>query len=201
MLHRFPAQFHGFSKIPSVLYYDSEGAAQAIGAEAVGDSIEEIAKDNGWTKVAWYAFLQCKTSPLISSWTCVRFKLHLAPKANEQAVVTALANNPLPKSLTVIDIFADLLRYLYRCTEDYFKQSYASGELLWVSLQNRTHFVLTHPNGWGGFQQNQMKEAAVKAGLVPDMDNANANISFVTEGEASLNYCICSGLSKEAFKV
>jgi hypothetical protein len=27
-----------------VLYYDSEGAAQAIGAEAVGDSIEEIAK-------------------------------------------------------------------------------------------------------------------------------------------------------------
>lgn len=127
--------------------------------------------------------------------------MHLAPKANEQAVLTALAANPLPRSLTVIDIFADLLRYLYRCTEDYFKQSYASGELLWVSLRNRTHFVLTHPNGWGGFQQNQMKEAAIKAGLVHDMDHANANISFVTEGEASLNYCICSGLSKEAFKV
>jgi hypothetical protein len=81
-------------------------------------------------------------------------------------------------SLTVIDVFADLLRYLYRCTEDYLKQSHASGELLWTSLQKRTHFVLTHPNGWGGPQQNQLKEAAVKAGLVPDMDNGECNCFF-----------------------
>jgi hypothetical protein len=181
-----------------VLYYDSEGVAQAIGAEAVRDSIEEIAKDKGWIKVSWYASLQCQTSPLIS---LGRFKLHLAPKTNEPAFITALENHPLPNGLTVIDVFADLLRYLYRCTEDYLKQSHASGELLWTSLQKRTHFVLTHPNGWGGPQQNQLKEAAVKAGLVPDMDVANVIVSFVTEGEASLNYCICSGLSKEAFKV
>jgi hypothetical protein len=57
-LYSFPAQFQGYSKIPSVLYYDAEGVAQAIGAEAVGDSIEEIAKDNGWTRASWYAPLQ-----------------------------------------------------------------------------------------------------------------------------------------------
>lgn len=115
--------------------------------------------------------------------------------------MSTLVDNPLPRGVTVLDIFADLLRYLFRCAEEYFRQSHASGNMLWVLLQNRRHFVLTHPNGWGGLQQSQMKEAAVKAGLVPNMGAADANISFVTEGEVSLNYCICSGLSREGFKV
>ncbi|KAF8345176.1 hypothetical protein F5887DRAFT_218796 [Amanita rubescens] len=180
-VNRFPAQIHGHSKIPSVLYYDADGVAHAIGAEAVQDGIEEIAKDSGWTKAAW-------------------FKLHLHPKVIETAYITVLNKNPLPEGIPVVNIFADLLRYLYRCTKEYFEQSHTSGDTLWVSLQKDVHFVLTHPNGWGGFQQSQMKEAALKAGLVPDMDTANTNISFVTEGEASLNYCICNGLSKDAFK-
>ena len=182
-----------------MLYYDADGVAHAIGAEAVQDGIEEIAKDSGWTKAAWYACLRLQKFMLMNSG--VRFKLHLHPKVIETAYITVLNKNPLPAGIPVVNIFADLLRYLYRCTKEYFEQSHTSGDTLWVSLQKDVHFVLTHPNGWGGFQQGQMKEAALKAGLVPDMDTANANISFVTEGEASLNYCICNGLSKDAFKV
>lgn len=199
MLCRFPAQIHGNSKIPSVLYYDTNGVVHAIGAEAVQDGIEEIAKESGWMKASWYACLRYQNLALINSG--IRFKLHLHPKVIETAYVSVLNKNPLPEGIPVVNIFADLLRYLYRCTKEYFEQSQASGDTLWVSLQKDTHFVLTHPNGWGGFQQSQMKEAALGAGLVPDMDTANTNISFVTEGEASLNYCVYNGLSKDAFKV
>ena len=108
---------------------------------------------------------------------------------------------PLPAGVTVIDIFADLLRYLYRCTKEYIEQSHASGDILWQTVEKQTHFVLTHPNGWEGYEQTQMKHAVAKAGLVDSIDTADVQISFVTEGEASLNYCICSGLSKDAFKV
>ena len=56
-------------------------------------------------------------------------------------------------------------------------------------------YVLTHPNGWGGPQQAQMREAAILAGIVPDTDKGLARITFVTEGEASLLFCLSNGLS------
>jgi hypothetical protein len=116
----------------------------------------------------------------------------------------AFVNNaiaPLPEGVTVVDIFADLLRYLYRCTKMYFEESHASEDSLWASLEKSSDFVLTYPNDWGGFQRKQLKRAAVKAGLVSDMRTASSRISFVTEGEAVLDYCIWSGLSSEALKV
>ncbi|KAF8632437.1 hypothetical protein AX15_001880 [Amanita polypyramis BW_CC] len=177
---RFPAQIHGNSKIPSVLYYNADGVVKAIGAEAIQDGMEEIAKDEGWTRASW-------------------FKLHLRPKENGTAYVTD-AIPPLPRGVTAVDIFADLMRYLYRCTKEYVEQSHASGDILWASLDGKKHFVLSHPNGWGGLEQSQMREAAIRAGLVSSMDMAEERISFVTEGEASLNYCIYNGLSKDAFK-
>ena len=40
---RYPAQEHvgGGSKIPSILYYDRQGAVRAVGAEALQDHIIE----------------------------------------------------------------------------------------------------------------------------------------------------------------
>lgn len=51
-------------------------------------------------------------------------------------------------------------------------------------------FILCHPNGWKGAQQGRMREAAIKAGLVPDTKEGRNRVQFVTEGEASLHYCI-----------
>jgi hypothetical protein len=73
----------------------------------------------------------------------------------------------------------------------------------WTTLENegQIDFVLTHPNGWEGAQQEMMRRAAVLGGLVKSQEEADNRISFVTEGEASLHFCLHSGLPAEALKV
>jgi hypothetical protein len=107
----------------------------------------------------------------------------------------------LPRGKSAIDIFADFLRYLYQCAQGYIQETHANGTNLWRGFESRTHFVLTHPNGWEGEQQYMMRKAAVMAGLIPDTEDGHSQLSFVTEGEASLHCCIQSGLTNEAIKV
>ena len=86
-----------------------------------------------------------------------------------------------------MNVFADFLFYLFECTKEFIKEH----ELFrWDSVKSNVEFVLSHPNGWKGAQQHQMREAAVEAGLVADDDAGRKQISFVTEGEASLHFCI-----------
>ena len=83
----------------------------------------------------------------------------------------------------------------------YIEETHASGDILWRNLESCTEFVLTHPNGWEGAQQNQMRAAAVKAGLIDDDEVGHSRLSFVTEGEASLHFCIHNGLVNNAIEV
>ncbi|KIJ11254.1 hypothetical protein PAXINDRAFT_84746, partial [Paxillus involutus ATCC 200175] len=52
---RYPAQEHvgGDSKIPSILYYDRQGAVRAIGAETSQPHIIEQAEEENWVKLEW----------------------------------------------------------------------------------------------------------------------------------------------------
>ncbi|TFK33569.1 hypothetical protein BDQ12DRAFT_738725 [Crucibulum laeve] len=179
---RFPAQENvgGDSKIPTIIYYDQNGTMKAAGAEAIAEGIEDSAEENGWIKAEW-------------------FKLHLRPKTQSAAHVTA-AIPPLPLGKSAIDVLSDFLRYLYRCARTYIEDTHANGADLWRSVEKNIDFVLTHPNGWEGHQQSQMRRAAVLAGLVPDDAAGQSRITFVTEGEASLHYCIQSGLTTDAMK-
>ena len=95
----------------------------------------------------------------------------------------------LPKGKTIIDVFADFMRYLFDSTKTLFKTTEPSGELRWASVSDNIELVLTHPNGWGGPQQTQMRTAAVRAGIIPDTPAGRSKVHFVTEGEASLNFC------------
>lgn len=61
--------------------------------------------------------------------------------------------------------------------------------------------MLSHPNGWEGKEQSQMRQAAVKAKLVPDNAVGQSRISFVTEGEASLHFAIENGVLSQAMEV
>ena len=65
---------------------------------------------------------------------------------------------------------------------------------LWEKLEPTTEYVLSHPNGWEGGQQTLMREAA-------DTEDGRSRLSFVTEGEASLHFCIQNGLTTEPNKV
>ena len=90
---------------------------------------------------------------------------------------------------------------MYACARTYIEESHANGIDLWTSVENEIQFILTHPNGWEGFQQTQMRDACVRAGLVPDTAAGRSRIAFVTEGEASLHFAIKHGLPDQATKV
>ncbi|KAN0081578.1 hypothetical protein V8E55_009202 [Tylopilus felleus] len=69
---------------------------------------------------------------------------------------------------------------------------------MWRSLENNIDFILaTHPNGWEELQQQQIRRAAEIAGLVPSGDDAG-RIHLLTEGEASLQFCVTHLLSSDS---
>ena len=104
----------------------------------------------------------------------------------------------LPRGKTIIDVFADFMRYLFDSTEALFKSS--EPNVRWDSI-SIIELVLTHPNGWRGPQQSQLRTAAVKAGIIPDTPAGQARIHFVTEGEASFSFCATNTHAGENLKV
>ena len=128
--------------------------------------------------------------------TSYRFKLHLRSRLGPGAG-TEMTDKipPLPPGKTVVEVFADFLVYLLGCASKYIQETHASGVALWDSVKGQIEFVLSHPNGWEGIQQKKLRRAAVYAGLIPDNDKGQERIHFVTEGEASLHFCIDRGLS------
>ncbi|KAI0350808.1 hypothetical protein OH77DRAFT_1412306 [Trametes cingulata] len=179
-LTRFPGQENaaGDSKIPSILYYRQDGSVHSVGAEAAQPGMELEAEDEDLIFVEW-------------------FKLHLRPETLDSEEIKRRDLPPLPLGKSVLDVFADFTRYLFACTQRYISETHANGESLWASLRGRIEFVLSHPNGWEGLQQGKMRQAAVMAGLVPDTPEGHARVHFVTEGEASLHFCIRSGLATD----
>ncbi|KIM35040.1 hypothetical protein M413DRAFT_20825 [Hebeloma cylindrosporum] len=157
-------------KIPTVVYYDNSGKVCAAGAEALRDGINLEAEENGWVKAEW-------------------FKLHLRPRAGGKELLDSEIP-PLPPKKTVVEVFADFLRYLLECTAQFIQESHLNGKKLWASNKHNLYFVLPHPNGWGGREQALMRRASILAGLIPDTPSVNARVSFVTEGEASLHFAI-----------
>ena len=112
--------------------------------------------------------------------------------------MTDQMSTKLPKGKTIIDVFADFMRYLYDSTETLFKAS--EPNVKWDSI-SVIELVLTHPNGWGGPQQSQLRTAAVKAGLIQDSPADHARVHCVTEGEASFNFCATHTHAGENLKV
>jgi hypothetical protein len=95
----------------------------------------------------------------------------------------------LPTGKTIVDVFADFMGYLFDSTRTFFKTSEPNGEIRWNSISNSIELVLTHPNGWGGPQQAQLRTAAIRAGIVPDTPAGRSRVQFVSEGEASFSFC------------
>ena len=127
--------------------------------------------------------------------------MHLRPEHLDSKAISQRDLKPLPSNLTAVDVLADFLGYLFGCTRRYICETHSNGESLWNSVQDHIVFVLSHPNGWEGLQQSKMRQAAVAAGLIPDTNEGHSRIRFVTEGEASLNFCINNGLATDAIEV
>ena len=95
----------------------------------------------------------------------------------------------LPRGKTIVHVFSDFMRYLFDSTKALFISSDVNGEQRWNSVSSKIELVLTHPNGWGGPQQSQLRTAAARAGIVPDTKEGHSRVHFVTEGEASFHFC------------
>ena len=124
-----------------------------------------------------------------------RFKLHLRSRVGAGKHLTDKIP-PLPLNKTVVEVFADFLAYLLECASSFIQETHANGSHLWISIKDEIQFVLSHPNGWEGPQQAEMRKASVLAKLIPDTTAGYARLSFVTEGEASLHYAVYNGLPK-----
>ena len=131
-----------------------------------------------------------------------RFKLHLRSRVGAGRSVGDEIP-PLPLDKTVVEVFADFLRYLFECASSYIQDTHASGPDFWNSVKSQIDFVISHPNGWEAAQQSEMRRAAILAGLVPDNEgvHSSSRLSFVTEGEASLHFSVENGLPTGAMKV
>ncbi|KAM6497416.1 hypothetical protein JOM56_007889 [Amanita muscaria] len=158
----------GDSKVPSVVCYSEDGDLVAAGAETDPETNHALADMDDVVRVEW-------------------FKLHLRPPHLAPSQEFELQKlRSFPKNKTPVQVFGDLLRYLYQSTKKYI----ADSELWsWKSVEKERYFVLSHPNGWEGKQQAQMRKAAIAAGLV-NTSEASERISFVSEGEASLHFCL-----------
>ncbi|OJA08938.1 hypothetical protein AZE42_05317, partial [Rhizopogon vesiculosus] len=137
---RYPAQEQvgGNSKIPSIIYYDLQGVVRAVGAEALQERIIERAKDDGWVKLEWW-------------------KLHLRAEHLALSHIREDDISPLPRGKSAVQVLADFMRYLFQCAGKYIQESHLN---LWRSVENSIEFVFTHPNGWEGPQQQQIRQAA-----------------------------------------
>ncbi|TFK72406.1 hypothetical protein BDN72DRAFT_957282 [Pluteus cervinus] len=181
---RFPYQelASADSKIPTVIWYDKDGNVREVGAGAMRDGVESIAAVEEWFKADL-------------------FKLHLSPKhLRRELKASAIPIPPLPPGKTIVDVFTDFLAYLYMCTKTFISEHHPNGPQLWRSVQSTVEIVLSHPNGWEYIEQDKMRRAAIRAGLVPDLDEGLKRVHFVTEGEASLHYCISNNLNTEGMK-
>ena len=167
------------------------------------EGIFEQAEDEGWTKSEWCGSppptpvdFDLRTHQRLFN----RFKLHIRPKTDTTRPVASQIP-PLPHGKGVVTVMADFLAYLFKCASIFIQDTHANGRDLWESVQGEIDYVLSHPNGWEGFQQTQMREAIVLAGLIPDTTRGHARVSFVTEGEASLHFSIENGLPSSALEV
>ena len=126
--------------------------------------------------------------------------MHIRPRNESSSHITSRIP-PLPPGKTVVQVLADFLVYLYKCAKNYIQETHASGKDLWDSVESEIHFIISHPNGWEGYQQQQIRESVVLAGFIPDTPEGHARVSFVTEGEASLHFSIRNGLPEGAMEV
>ncbi|KAG1746337.1 hypothetical protein EDB19DRAFT_1905800 [Suillus lakei] len=175
---RYPAQEHvgGDSKIPSILYYDLQGDVRAIGAEALQEHIIEQAEDEGWVKLEWW-------------------KLHLRAKHLASSHIRDDDILPLPQGKSAVEVLADFMRYLFQCARTYIQESHLN---FWRSVENSIEFVLTHPNGWEGQQQQQIRRAVELAGLISSKEE-QSHVHLLTEGEASLHFCVTNVIASDVF--
>lgn len=121
--------------------------------------------------------------------------------SNEVVNTGGLAIMDLPLTLSAEKVFSDFLKYLYSEAVLFIKDTQADGPGIWEKVKERVNFVLSHPNNWSGLPQQRLRKSAILGNLIPDTDEGNERLAFVTEGEASALSCLSGGLGPSDWEV
>ena len=106
----------------------------------------------------------------------------------------------LPKGKSLQDVFADFINYLFDSAKAFIQECEPMGEMLWETLEHSFDLILSHPNGWEGREQEFLRNSVVQASVFTE-EEALSRVSFVTEGEASFNFCVTNTKSGELLEV
>jgi hypothetical protein len=104
-------------------------------------------------------------------------------------IASNIRHSALPVGIDIIRVYTDYLRYLFKHTKEFFGLHEDQGSQDWETLSQSMDIVLTHPNGWGLREQATLRTAAISAGLFTEA-NSHRQLSFVSEAEASIHFCI-----------
>ncbi|EJD54456.1 hypothetical protein AURDEDRAFT_156236 [Auricularia subglabra TFB-10046 SS5] len=160
---RWPGQEDvvGDSKCHTVVRYKGTKAI-AFGADAL-DSVEDNTHLARW------------------------FKLHLHPQS--MRTNNNLEVPPLPPGVALKQVYSDFIRYIFEHACEFFKESSHDGESIFTRLSKDYTVVCATPNGWDIVQQGFLRDAFVRAGVLP-ADHARDRLQFVSEAEASVHFAL-----------
>lgn len=176
----FPGQVTSSSKVPSVVLFNKSSEIALFGAEAVnGSSANKILDQGGFIVRCWKLHMKPAHLKLIES-------------DNDQNGIPSF--EPLPKGIHAEEITAKFLAYMTSCVGSHIISRHSNGPALLQQFGSNIHYVITIPNGWELAQQQVLRNACLSAGLVTP--ERAQSISFVTEAEASVNFCIHSSQSQ-----
>ena len=96
---------------------------------------------------------------------------------------------PLPKGVTLEQVYITFLAYLFSAARNFFENNTPNGTKIWKRLADQNVIILTTPNGWDTTQHLFLQEVTIGAKLV-SRDQVTEQIEFVTEGEASVHYAL-----------
>ena len=119
---------------------------------------------------------------------------------NHEINLCACPSKALPQGVAVETIYSDFLRYLLKNTRAFFVARTPNGATIWQQLIDGADFIIAHPNAWGLREQHVLRRAAIRADCVP-VAHADSRIHFVSEGEASIHFCIVHGKLASKLKV
>ena len=125
----------------------------------------------------------------------LRWKLHLRPKHLESSINKNDDLPPLPPGKNAVDVLTDFIKYLFNCAKDYIQKYHPA--MSWSTVENSIKYVFTHSNGWEGVQQQMYRQAIERAGLAPSTPEGRTHVHMLTEGKASLHFCIANLLIGE----
>jgi hypothetical protein len=95
----------------------------------------------------------------------------------------------LPIGITIEQVYADMMKYMMKNTQQFFETTTANGAEIWARLRDGIVIVLPTPNGWDKQEQVILRKAAIMASLVTEK-TAGQLLQFVTQAEASVHYAL-----------